>query len=63
MDIKKNLEQLDVIINQKYDTDYLKDVIRLLDAKIDFLSERIDELDTVLVEMLKEKFKNKDERL
>lgn len=63
MDIKKDLEQLDVIINQKYDTDYLKDIIRLLDTKIDSLSERIDELDMVIVEMLKEKFKNKDERI
>ena len=57
-DIKKDLEELDTIVNQYCDGDYLKDVIGLLDYKIDLLEKRLETLDDVVCSMLGELLKN-----
>lgn len=54
MDTKKDLEQLDAIVNQNYDTDYLKDVIGTIDMKVDLCKRRVDELDHIIYRLVKE---------
>lgn len=63
-DIKKDLEELDTVLNQEYDTDYLKDVIGAIDYKIDLVAKRLETLDEVVCSILGEIMKNnKDFRL
>lgn len=56
--IKELLKELDVAVNQNYDSDYLKDVIGALDYKIDLLGKRLEQLDEVVCSMLGEILKN-----
>ena len=56
--IKELLKELDVAVNQNYDSDYLKDVIGALDYKIDLLAKRLETLDDVVCSMLGEILKN-----